>query len=91
MKRIAFLVRGRVQGVWFRASTREAASRLGVTGWVMNRRDGAVAGEAQGDAQALEAFRNYLREGPPHATVDEVEIEELAPRDDEPGFEVRRG
>ncbi len=74
MERLAFVVRGRVQGVWFRASTREIAERCGVSGWIRNRQDGAVEGEVQGTQEALGRFREFLADGPAHARVDEVDV-----------------
>lgn len=67
-----FRVEGRVQGVGFRWSAVGEARRLGITGWVRNRDDGAVEGEVQGDPAALEAFRHWLERGPPAARVDAV-------------------
>lgn len=85
-----FIVTGRVQGVFFRQSTREKAGELGLRGWVRNREDGAVEGVVQSrDAGALEAFRQWLRRGPPRAQVQDLEwstCTEVAPS----GFEVRR-
>jgi acylphosphatase len=66
-------IRGRVQGVWFRESMRLEAERLGVTGWVRNRRDGTVEAMVQGDAVALEAIVRWARRGPDGAEVEGVE------------------
>lgn len=65
-----FLVRGKVQGVWFRASTREVALRLGLRGYARNLVDGRVEVLAAGDAPAIEALASWLRHGPPSARVD---------------------
>ena len=65
-----FLVSGTVQGVWFRASTRDAAARLGLRGFARNLADGRVEVLAAGDATAIEALAMWLREGPPLALVD---------------------
>lgn len=59
------LVRGRVQGVYYRASTVEAATRLGVLGWVRNRRDGSVEALLHGPADAVEALTAWARQGRP--------------------------
>ncbi len=82
-------VRGRVQGVWFRATAREEARRLGLTGFVMNRADGSVYIEAAGKEADLEAFIAWCRSGPPLADVKEVEVHPCEPGhfDD---FEIKR-
>jgi acylphosphatase len=68
-----------VQGVWFRASTRERAEQLGLVGWVRNRADGSVELEAEGAAAAVEAILAWCRGGPPGARVDAVDVEPIAP------------
>lgn len=68
-----FLVSGKVQGVFFRASTREQALKLGLSGHVVNLDDGRVEVRAQGDAAAIEALASWLRQGPPMARVDHVQ------------------
>ena len=71
-------VSGRVQGVWFRESTRRAADAAGVTGWVRNLPDGRVEALFEGDADALDALVAFVRVGPPHAKVTQVDIEARA-------------
>ena len=73
------MVRGRVQGVWFRASTAERAVALGLRGSAENRPDGSVLVLAAGDAAALERLVEWLRRGPPLARVDAVEVEAIDP------------
>lgn len=68
-----FLVSGKVQGVWFRASTRDVAVRLGLRGYARNLADGRVDVLAAGDAMAIEALAEWLQHGPPLARVDAVE------------------
>jgi acylphosphatase len=69
-----FLVAGRVQGVGFRQATRIQAEALGLRGWVRNRGDGRVEGVACGDREALQQFRDWLRDGGPKAAqVDALE------------------
>ncbi|MEE9273706.1 MAG: acylphosphatase [bacterium] len=87
--RLRLRVLGRVQGVWFRASAREAARRLGLTGWVRNLPDGSVELVAEGGAEALEALRAWCRRGPPHAQGEEVRAEAGAATGEFSGFEVR--
>jgi acylphosphatase len=64
-----FVVTGRVQGVGFREAARRKARQLGISGWVMNRADGAVEGLAWGDEAALGRFSTWLSDGPPAARV----------------------
>lgn len=79
MKGVHALVSGRVQGVYFRQTTRQQARRLGLWGWVRNRPDGRVEVWAQGDEAALERFVNWLWEGPPRASVTGVESADVPP------------
>ena len=79
------IVHGRVQGVWFRAWTREEASARGLDGWVRNRRDGTVEALFAGDDVKLEEMIAACGDGPPHAKVTQVERFAAAPPD-EPGF-----
>ncbi|MCA8948980.1 MAG: acylphosphatase [Planctomycetes bacterium] len=90
MPRLAFVVTGRVQGVGFRASARDAAARLGVAGFVRNRDDGAVEGEAEGDEATLAQFVAWLRQGPPWGRVDGVETWPLPDCGGDGPFAVRR-
>lgn len=70
------VIRGRVQGVGFRYAMLDAATTLGVTGWVRNRRDGSVEGLVQGEAPAVEAMLAWARRGPPAARVEAVDAQE---------------
>jgi len=72
-------VRGRVQGVFFREATRARALALGALGWVRNAADGSVVVHAEGPEAAVEALIAFLREGPPAASVEEVEVARLEP------------
>lgn len=67
-----FIVSGKVQGVWFRATTRERALALCLRGHAMNLPDGTVQVLAVGDSAALESLASWLRQGPPLARVDSV-------------------
>lgn len=84
-----FLVHGRVQGVFFRASTRHRARELGLTGWVANRADGRVEALACGPAEALDAFGEWLWQGPAEARVTRVEAESAPDRHPPADFSVR--
>lgn len=73
MERLHLRITGRVQGVFFRAHTRETASSLGLTGWVRNTHDGAVEVLAEGEHPRLEALRGWCLKGPPGARVSGME------------------
>ena len=81
-------VTGRVQGVFFRAWTREEARRLGLSGWVRNCPDESVEAHVEGDEAAVATLIAELHNGPPHAEVDDVEIEN-AEAEGLSAFEVR--
>ncbi len=87
-KCIRCIVAGRVQGVFFRESTRRKADELGVTGWVRNCRDGTVEVLASGDSTALAALRTWLVTGPPHARVTAVNCVEQPDHESLTGFVV---
>jgi acylphosphatase len=82
------VVRGRVQGVFFRDFTRERARAHGVAGWVTNRSDGAVEAVLEGSPAAVERVLRFVQTGPPHAYVDNVEVREEEP-EGLSGFSVR--
>ena len=77
MKHLNITVKGKVQGVHFRASTKAVADQLGVKGYVMNQPDGSVYIEAEGDDFELDTFLDFCKEGPEGAEVTDVEIQEL--------------
>lgn len=88
MHRVHVTVRGHVQGVGYRYTTRSEAERRGVSGWVRNRRDGSVEAELEGAPDAVEEMVRWMRQGPPGSRVEAVEVAD-APAADSPGFEVR--
>jgi acylphosphatase len=75
MKRVHLFVSGRVQGVFFRASTRDTARHLGLTGWVRNLPDGRVEGLFEGDEEALRHLLEWCRSGPAGAAPEKLEFE----------------
>ena len=83
-----YRVTGRVQGVFFRASTRTAALDLGLCGYAKNLDDGSVEVLACGSAAALDALDEWLQQGPPTAQVDSV-TGSAAPWRDYAGFDTR--
>jgi acylphosphatase len=84
-----FVVSGRVQGVGFRFFTVDAARREGLNGWVMNRQDGRVEVQAEGDREAVDRFERQLRHGPPGSRVESVDVEDDVPAGRATGFMIR--
>jgi len=82
-------VRGRVQGVWFRGSTRDEARRLGLAGWVRNREDGSVEAHLQGAPATVDAMVAWCRVGPPLAAVTRLDLDDVDLDDSLTGFDVR--
>jgi acylphosphatase len=82
------IVQGRVQGVFFRDTTRRRAAEAGVSGWVTNRGDGAVEAVFEGEADAVERLVRFASEGPRGAAVEEAEVSEEEP-EGLSGFEIR--
>jgi acylphosphatase len=70
--RVHLKIEGRVQGVWFRESTRKKAQSLGVLGWVRNRSDGTVEAMAEGEEGKVKALVSWCHQGPPSAQVTRV-------------------
>ncbi|MBC7292511.1 MAG: acylphosphatase, partial [Thermoleophilia bacterium] len=85
--RVHVFVEGRVQGVWFRETTRRQAERLGVNGWVRNLPDGRVEAVYEGERQAVEELLAWTHRGPEHARVARVEIHDEDPRGEQ-GFRI---
>ncbi len=79
---------GRVQGVSFRAGTREQARRLGLRGWAINLPDGRVEVLACGEAAAVQSLLDWLHRGPPLARVDAVSVEPADAADCPEGFDI---
>lgn len=86
--RARVIVRGRVQGVFFRSETRSRARSAGVRGWVRNRRDGAVEAVFEGPRVAVDSMLRWCRRGPAGAAVDSLDVEWEDPAG-ESGFDVR--
>ena len=86
--RARVVIRGRVQGVFFRVETRERARSLGLAGWVRNNPDGTVEAVFQGDRDRVDSMLAWCRRGPAAAHVEDVEVEWTEPRD-ERGFATR--
>lgn len=73
--RAAVVIRGRVQGVWFRQSTKQTADRFAVTGWVRNNPDLSVQAVFEGQRAAVQAVLDWCQCGPEQAQVEKVQIE----------------
>lgn len=84
-----FIIRGRVQNVGFRWFAADAARTEGLTGWVQNRRDGAVEAVAEGDEESVRRFEARLRRGPASARVERVDVLEDVPSGSPHGFTIR--
>ena len=89
MRRVHLTASGLVQGVFFRASARNEATRLGLSGWVRNTQDGTVEAEVQGHTEAVDGFIEFCRRGPGHARVEALAVDEHDVIADERGFTVR--
>jgi acylphosphatase len=89
--RLEALVHGRVQGVGFRWFVREEALRLGLRGWVRNRRDGTVEVQVEGSRRDLDALLAALRRGPAGAEVTDVETCWLPGNGEAAGFRIQSG
>lgn len=76
MKHLNIIVTGKVQGVFFRASTKAVANQMGINGLVKNQKDGTVYIEAEAESFILDAFVDWCKEGPDKAIVEHVEISE---------------
>lgn len=93
MVHVHVFVSGRVQGVFYRARTKEQAERLGLTGWVQNLSDGRVEALFEGEKERVEEMIEWCREGPRGARVEGVEvgeIREIGEIGEDKGFKIRR-
>lgn len=82
-KSVLLRISGSVQGVLFRVSAKEQADALGVTGWASNLEDGTVEIHAEGEETAVDAFIVWCNQGPPSARVEHVEMESVAPEEED--------
>lgn len=84
-------ISGRVQGVFFRSTTRNEAKSLGLDGWVKNLRDGRVEAVFEGEKDKIEEILDFCHRGPPAARVSDVEVKWEDYQSEFSGFEVRYG
>lgn len=89
MKRVRVLISGKVQGVYFRAYTKEEADRLGVKGWVRNLPDGRVEALFEGEESLVEEMIKWCHKGSPYSVVTNVEVIEEPYRGEFHDFKIR--
>ena len=83
------LISGRVQGVWFRSSTKQKAEQLGVTGWVRNTKDGRVEAIFEGEENSVKSLIEWCHHGPPLAKIEKVEVNNQSPTNGFDGFSIK--
>lgn len=83
-------ITGRVQGVFYRATTRDKAQELGLNGWIRNMTDGSVRLVVEGSRDAIEALVDWAEVGPPRAEVDKVVVDWQDTTGEHTAFEIRR-
>lgn len=83
------IISGRVQGVWFRANTKQKAEQLGITGWVRNTSDGNVEAVFEGEKEQIKEMLNWCYHGSSMAHVENVEIKNQEPTNGFDGFSIR--
>ncbi len=89
VRRVRLRIRGRVQGVFYRAHARAAATKLGLRGWVRNCDDGAVEAVVEGPAATIDDFISWCHRGSPTARVDRLEVSDEGDQSTlENGFDV---
>lgn len=88
MKHFQIKVSGKVQGVFFRKSTKEQADKLGIVGVVKNESDGTVSIEAEGEEKVLQQFIEWCNQGPQHAEVKNIDIESSEPKKHSSSFDI---
>ena len=88
LKRIRAIVSGRVQGVYYRASTKTEARRLGVTGWVRNLSNGDVEFEAEGSEDAIDALIQWAYQGPEMAKVAHINVKTIRISKENHSFDI---
>lgn len=89
MRRVRVLISGRVQGVFFRAYTKEEAKRLGLKGWVKNLPDGRVEALFEGEDEAVEKMIKWCHRGSPASKVEKVEVFEEPYLGEYEGFSIK--
>lgn len=83
------IISGRVQGVWFRANTKQKAEQLGLTGWVRNTPDGCVEAVFEGEERLIKEMIKWCHKGPSLAKVEKVEVKNQNLIEEFDGFSIR--
>jgi len=86
---IHVIISGRVQGVWFRAKTKQKAEQLGLTGWVRNTSNGDVEAVFEGDEKQVKEILDWCHHGPPFAKVETVKVKNQEPTNSYTNFSIR--
>ena len=87
--KVHVVISGKVQGVWFRASTKDKAEQLNIKGWVRNTSDGKVEAMFEGDEENVNEILKWCYQGPPLAEVENVKVKKQVPSNDLDCFSVR--
>jgi acylphosphatase len=88
-KRVHITISGKVQGVFFRANTKQKADQLGLSGWVRNTPDGTVEAVFEGDAHSLDEMVRWCHHGPSLAQVQNVKVEQQQTSNRFDGFSIK--
>ena len=88
-KNVHILISGKVQGVWFRANTRQKAEQLNIKGWVRNTSDGKVEAIFEGKQDNIKEMLDWCRQGPPLAKVEDIKIEDKTQSKGYDGFTIK--
>jgi len=83
------IISGKVQGVWFRASTKQKAEQLGIAGWVKNTDNGRVEALIEGDEKQIQDMIKWCHQGPPLSRVKKVEVKNIDSTNGFNGFEIK--
>lgn len=85
---VSILCKGLVQEVFYRMKTKETATKLGITGWIKNLKDGSVLINACGEPDAINNLIDWCNKGPALAKVDEVSVKKIQPMENIDSFEI---
>ncbi len=88
-KTVRVIISGKVQGVWYRASTKQMAEKIGITGWVRNTSEGNVEAMFEGEEDLVNEMIEWCNQGPPLARVDNLTIENIENKEKFDGFNIK--